>query len=328
MLKGSKVLVTGAGGFIGSHLCERLVGDGADVTALVHYNSRTDWGLLELVQAEVLRQIRIVQGDVRDATSVHAAVAGKDVVFHLAALIGIPYSYNAPESYVATNIGGTLNVLEAAKRFGTRRVVHTSTSEVYGSALYTPIDERHPLQAQSPYSATKMGADMLAESYARAFGTPVVTLRPFNTFGPRQSARAVIPTIVSQALDATSIEIGAVDTIRDFTFVADTVDAFVRLAEADVPPGEVVNSGTGVGITIGEVIRKVGAILGRELTIVPCHERMRPARSEVDRLIAGADRARTLLGWQPKTTLDDGLKFVIEFVSLRRQMYKAHQYNI
>jgi NAD dependent epimerase/dehydratase len=328
MLKGRKVLITGAGGFIGSHLCERIVHEGAVVTALVRYNSRSDWGLLELVPRHIRDEVRIIHGDVRDAASVLRAMHAQEIVFHLAALIGIPYSYEAPESYVATNVGGTLNVLEAARRSNLMRVVHTSTSEVYGSALYTPIDEKHPLQGQSPYSATKIGADMLAESYARSFGTPVVTLRPFNTFGPRQSARAVIPTIVSQALKGGSIQIGSINTLRDFTFVADTVDAFVRLAIADVPPGIVLNSGTGQATSIAEVIRRVGMLLGCELAVVQSDQRMRPARSEVDQLIACPGMAESLIGWQAATNLDDGLKIVIDFIAGHPEMYKADRYNV
>src|SRR5665647_895698 len=246
-----RVLVTGAGGFIGSHLVDELVHRRADVTAFVHYNARNDWGMLEGRHGDDPERLSVVMGDVTDGNAVRKAVEDKDVVFHLAALIGIPYSYVAPESYVNTNVKGTLNVMEACRVADVERVVHTSTSEVYGTAQYTPIDEAHPLQGQSPYSASKIGADKIAESYYCSFGLPVATLRPLNTFGPRQSTRAVIPTIITQALTSDTIRLGSLTPVRDLTFVTDTVRAFIRMAEYDGAIGQTINAGRGSGVTIG-----------------------------------------------------------------------------
>lgn len=326
MLRNSTVLVTGAGGFIGSHLVERLVRAGARVTALVHYNSRGDWGLLEHLPREVLGEVRVLQGDIRDAKSAVGAVDGQEVVFHLAALIGIPYSYVAPDAYVATNIQGTLHILEASRQAGVRRLVHTSTSEVYGTAQYVPMDENHPLQGQSPYSATKIAADKLVESYVRSFRLPAITLRPFNTYGPRQSARAVIPTIVSQALVRDRVEVGSLGPARDFTYVEDTVEAFVRMAEVPLDPGQVVNAGSGKGISVGDLAQRIVSIVGRNVRVVEDPARVRPEDSEVGTLIADATRAKQLLGWEPTISLDKGLAQTVEFIRTHPTLYKVNRY--
>jgi len=323
-----RVLVTGAGGFIGSHLCDRLVTAGAEVHALVRYTSRGDWGNLELVPEDRRRELRVVAGNIEDGDFVARQVKGKQIVFHLAALVAIPYSYHAPRSYVRTNVEGTLNVLEAARTHGVERVVHTSTSEVYGTAQYAPIDERHPLQGQSPYSASKIGADQLAESYHRAFDLPVATIRPFNTYGPRQSARAVIPTIVAQALTSPQVRLGALDPVRDLTFVRDTVEAFLAVASSPDAVGQTIHVGSGQGITIGELARLALEVLGVERPIVLDAERVRPPRSEVFELVCDNRKARTLLGWQPKHTLREGLAEVVEFVSSHLALFKPSQYAI
>ncbi len=314
-LDGTRVLVTGAAGFIGSQLVETLVRGGADVRAYVHYNARGSWGNLELLAPEVTEAVDVVAGEIQDPFSVAAAVADREVVFHLAALIGIPYSYVAPKSYVDTNVVGTLNVLEACRRAEVSRLVHTSTSETYGTAVYAPIDERHPLQAQSPYSATKIGADKLAESYARSFDTPAVTLRPFNTFGPRQSLRAVIPTIIAQALSGDEVRLGSLTPVRDFTFVQDTADAFIALACA--PPevcGEVFNAGSGKSIAIGEVATMILELLGSDARLVSDDARVRPDASEVFELIADASKLHAATGWTPRTSLRDGLGATIAWM--------------
>lgn len=329
-LSGKRVLVTGAAGFIGSHLVERLVERGCRVRALVHYNSGGSWGHLEGLDRAHKDAVEVILGDVCDPFSTSRSVESCDVVFHLAALIAIPYSYRAAQSYVATNVQGTLNVLEACRTHGVERMVHTSTSETYGTAQYTPIDERHPLQGQSPYSATKIGADKLAESYYRSFDLPVATLRPFNTFGPRQSARAIIPTIVSQALERSEIKLGSLTPVRDLTFVTDTADAFIALASCDAAIGRVVNSGNGKGITIGDLAARILALMGRERThrIVTESERVRPDKSEVFELICDNRLAATLAGWQPRVSLDDGLRQVIEYVDRHRAAFKADTYNV
>ncbi|MCI0514607.1 SDR family NAD(P)-dependent oxidoreductase, partial [candidate division KSB1 bacterium] len=266
--KNKQILVTGAGGFIGSHLTEQLVTAGAKVRAFVHYNSRNDWGLLERLPAEVKARIEIFLGEIQDPFAVRQAVSGCEVVFHLAALIAIPYSYRAPASYVDTNVKGTLNVMQACLDAGVKKVVHTSTSETYGSAIYTPIDEQHPLQGQSPYSASKIGADKIAESYWLSFGLPVATIRPFNTYGPRQSARAVIPTIITQTLTRDQIHLGSLTPVRDLNYVADTVAGFIQVAAAENSIGEVINIGFGQGITIGELAQKIFNLMGKTVPIV------------------------------------------------------------
>lgn len=325
---GKRVLVTGAGGFIGSHLVEALVARGAAVRALVRYNSRNDWGHLEDLPGDVKGQLEILSGDIRDPFFVDRAIAKTHVVFHLSSLIAIPYSYVAPHSYVETNVNGALNVLEAARRHAVERVVHTSTSETYGTALYTPIDEKHPLQGQSPYSASKIAADKLAESYFRSFDVPVATLRPFNTFGPRQSARAVIPTIISQANTRDRIELGSLTPIRDLTFVSDTVRGFLRAAEAPEAVGDVINIGNGQGVTIGQLAERIQKLLGKSLPIVASEERVRPEKSEVFTLICDRSKAERVLGWKPEVSLDDGLRAVVDYVSRNAARYKADIYNV
>ena len=323
------ILVTGAGGFIGSHLVERLVNDGCKVRAMVHYNSGGRWGNLEMLSEEMTQEIEIFPGDVTDTYSVQKAVDGCDVVFHLAALIAIPYSYIAPQSYVATNVAGTLNVMEACRRFGVEKVVHTSTSETYGTAIYTPIDEKHPLQGQSPYSASKIGADKIAESYYCSFNLPVATIRPFNTFGPRQSARAVIPAIISQVLAGeTRIKLGSLTPVRDFSYVKDTVDGFLKIALSERSIGELINVGFSAGITIGQLARTIIEIIGKEVEIVSDDLRVRPENSEVMELICANDKARELVGWKPRYTLKNGLIETITFIEKNLGLYKAEIYNI
>jgi NAD dependent epimerase/dehydratase len=327
---GKRVLVTGAGGFIGSHLTDALVRDGARVRALVHYNGRGEPGQLSTLATDVQRSLEVVLGDVRDRTGVRRAIEGCEIVFHLAALIGIPYSYTAPQSYVETNVTGTLNVLEACRDCGIERLLQTSTSEVYGTAQYTPIDERHPLHAQSPYAATKIGSDQLAYSYFAAFGTPVVIVRPFNTFGPRQSMRAVIPTIITQALASDEIQLGSVTPVRDFLFVRDNARGFIAAAVApgERVLGEVINLGTGRGVTIGSVVELVGKILGKNLRVTTQGDRKRPEKSEVFQLLAAAGKAKELAGWQAATSLEDGLAETVRWIDANRQRFQAEKYAI
>ncbi|MBN1661421.1 MAG: GDP-mannose 4,6-dehydratase [Anaerolineae bacterium] len=326
--QGTSILVTGAAGFIGSHLTERLVHEGATVRAFVRYNSRHDIGLLSFLERPVRDALDIVAGDLRDADAVREAMRGVDTVFHLGALIAIPYSYLHPREVVETNIMGTLNVLMAARDLDTRRVVHTSTSEVYGTARYVPIDEAHPLQGQSPYSASKIGADKIVESFYRSFGIPVATLRPFNTYGPRQSARAVIPTIIVQALESDQVCLGALDPKRDFTFVLDTVDAFLRVAASDNAVGQEINAGSGASISIGELAAKILALVGRDLPIVCEDERLRPADSEVMHLHATHDKATALLGWEPRTLLAEGLSQTIAWIRRHIHLYRPEVYEV
>lgn len=325
-LSGSTVLVTGADGFIGSHLTERLVRDGADVRAMCLYNSNGSAGWLD--ESPIRRDIDVRLGDIRDAEHVRSLVEGVDVVLHLAALIAIPYSYVAPRSYVDTNIVGTLNVLEAVRAAGTPRVVHTSTSEVYGTPDTVPITVSHPLRGQSPYSATKIAADKLCESYALSFETPVTVLRPFNTFGPRQSTRAVIPTILSQLLaGATEVRLGALSPRRDFTFVGDTVDGFVRAATTELTPGTVVQLGTGRTVSIAETFDLCTAVTGSSASAVSEEERLRPDGSEVEVLLSDPSQAAELLGWQPSTTLEDGLRQTAEWLTGRVDAGSAQVYH-
>lgn len=327
--KNKKVLVTGAGGFIGSHLVEELIKKNAYVKAFVHYNSRNDWGNLELLPAELRNKIEIISGDIRDPFIVRSAVKGCDIVFHLAALIAIPYSYLAPKDFVDTNILGTVNIMQACKDEKINKIVHTSTSEVYGTAIYTPIDEKHPLQGQSPYSASKIGADKMAESYYNSFDLPVATIRPFNTFGPRQSARAVIPSICSQILSGKKeIRIGLLSPVRDFSFVRDTVNGFLKIAESERSIGEVINVGSGKGISIGDLLQTIMELTGTEISIISDDERMRPSKSEVMTLLCDNRKARELVGWKTMFNLDDGLKETIRYVEEHPEKYKANIYNI
>jgi len=327
--KDKPVLVTGAGGFIGSHLVQALLARGARVRALVHYNSRDDCGLLRFLDAEELARVEVIPGDVQDAECLARAVAGCACVFHLAALIGIPYSYAAPRSYVATNVVGTLNVLEAVRRGGAERMVHTSTSEVYGTARYEPIDEQHPLQGQSPYSASKIGADKLVESYHRSFDVPVATLRPFNTYGPRQSARAVIPTIIGQLLSgAGRVELGSLEPVRDLTFVTDTVAAFVAIAECDEAVGQVVNVGTGRAVSIGDLARMLAEMVEPSARIVSSERRVRPERSEVGRLVCDNTKAADMLNWKPTVSLEEGLRRTVAFIRDNLDAYRTDAYVV
>jgi dTDP-glucose 4,6-dehydratase len=325
---GKQVLVTGAGGFIASHLVERLVSDGAQVRAFVRYNSRNDVGMLRLISPEVFSQLEIVRGDLRDVEAVRRAVRGMDTVFHLGALIAIPYSYVNPREVIDVNIMGTLNVLMAARDFGVRRVVHTSTSEVYGTAQYTPIDEMHPLQGQSPYSASKIGADKIAESFYRSFEVPVVTLRPFNTYGPRQSTRAVIPTIVTQALTRDEVKLGSLDPSRDFTFVKDTANGFICVAEAENILGQEINLGNDNTIRIGDLVDRIFSIIGKTPKVVTDSQRIRPGKSEVMKLWASNQKAKEMLGWEPRISLDEGLRLTIEWISAHLDLYRPDQYSV
>jgi NAD dependent epimerase/dehydratase len=322
------VLVTGAGGFIGSHLVEALVGEGRRVRAFVRYNGRGDAGQLRFIPQETRGRVEVVFGDLRDANAVFDAARGADVIFHLGALIGIPYSYVHPRETVDTNVTGTLNVLAAARELGVRRVVHTSTSEVYGTARSVPITEEHPLQGQSPYSASKIAADMLAESFHRSFGLPVVTVRPFNTYGPRQSMRAVIPTIAVQALRGDVVRLGSLAPTRDLNYVSDTVDGFLRAGRAPGTEGQVLNLARDEETTIGSLAERIVAITGRPVRIEADPSRLRPEASEVMRLRGDSSRARRLLGWTPVVPLDEGLRRTVGWVRENLDAYDVHGYQV
>ncbi len=323
---GRSVLVTGAGGFIGSHLVERLVELGAHVRALVRYTSTGQAGWLD--SSPVRSHIEIALGDIRDFDCVRSAVNGRSVVFHLAALIGIPYSYRAVQSYVRTNIEGTLNVLQAARDLGSERVLCTSTSEVYGTARYVPIDEEHPLQGQSPYSASKIGADKIAESYFLSFGMPVSVVRPFNTYGPRQSARAVIPTIIAQAMSGSEVRVGALTPTRDFSYVSDTVEAFLCTASEPRAIGKTIHFGSGTEISVGDLAKLIGEILGKDFTLLPEEQRIRPEKSEVERLCADTTLAHELVGWTSRIRLEDGLRKTIAWFKHNLQNYRIKEYAV
>ena len=325
--KARKVLVTGAGGFIGSHLVENLVRSGATVRTFVRYNSRGDGGMLRQLDPTLLDQVEIVAGDLRDEDAVRKAVLGCQTVFHLGALISIPYSYLHPVEVTSTNVIGTLNVLLASRDLGVERVIHTSTSEVYGTAQSVPISEAHPLQGQSPYSASKIGADKLAESFFCAYNLPVVTVRPFNTYGPRQSGRAVIPTIITQALTRDVVHLGNLDSTRDFTYIADTVSGFIKAAESADGLGEVFNLGTGEEIRIGDLANKILGLVGRQVSIETESGRMRPARSEVMRLISDNRSARETLKWSPAFSLDKGLELTIAWIRDHLDNYQIGKYE-
>jgi len=325
-LKDLPVLVTGAGGFIGSRLTEALCARGARVRAFVRYNSRADIGLLKLLPAEVLRSVEVIMGDLQDEDALEKAASGTALVFHLGALISIPYSYQHPVEVVRANILGTLAVLQACRKAGCR-LIHTSTSEVYGSALRVPIDEQHPLQGQSPYSASKIGADKLVESYYRAFGVPAVTIRPFNTYGPGQSARAVIPTIITQALQAEEIHLGNLDALRDFTYLDDTVAAFIKAAETPGIDGETFNLGSSHEVSIRELSDEIVALTGSRARVVVDEERLRPEKSEVVRLLADNSKARRVLGWAPQVELREGLTRTIAWVRAHMDFYRPGRYE-
>jgi dTDP-glucose 4,6-dehydratase len=304
-----KVLVTGADGFIGSHLTEALVREGFDVRAFVLYNSFNSWGWLDDAAADVRGRFEVFAGDVRDPHGVRTAMKGCDAVLHLAALIAIPYSYHSPDTYVDTNVKGTLNIVQAARELGVRKVIHTSTSEVYGTAQFVPITEDHPLRGQSPYSASKIGADQIALSFHASFATPVTVIRPFNTYGPRQSARAIIPTVITQIANGRrTLRLGATHPTRDFSFVADTVAGFIAALRGSGTEGEVINLGSSFEISIGDTARAIAAVMGVDVEIETDEQRVRPAGSEVERLFAGTDKARRLLGWSPRFGGLDGFK--------------------
>ena len=325
---GKRVLVTGAGGFIGSHLVELLVREGHEVRALVRYNGRDDRGHLDRLPDDVKASIEVHRGDLKDPEAIRNAVDGRAWVFHLGALIAIPYSYQNPLDVVQTNMVGTAHVLDASRANpGLERVVLTSTSEVYGTAQFVPITESHPLRGQSPYAATKIGADALGESYHRAFGLPVAILRPFNTFGPRQSARAIIPTIISQALTRPTIKLGSLDPRRDLTYVKDTAAGFLAIAGCDAAIGRVVNIGRGDDLTIGELVDRIAALIGRPIRVETDPNRVRPAASEVGRLLAGTSLARELMGWSPRYTLDQALEETIAWVRDNLNLFRVDVYT-
>lgn len=325
---GKRVLVTGAGGFIGSQLVESLVLDGANVRAFVRYNSRGDAGLLRQLPIGVIREVEVIAGDLRDTAAIDRAVRGIDLVFHLGAIISIPYSYKHPMETAETNFMGTLNVLMACLTHDVERLIHTSTSEVYGTAQFTPMDESHPLQGQSPYSASKIGADKLVESFYRSYNLPTVTVRPFNTYGPRQSARAVIPTIITQALTEDRIHLGNLDSRRDFTYVRDTVSGFIRAAQAEGILGQELNLGTGTDISIGELTDRIVRLVNRPVEIITESERMRPEKSEVMRLMSDNGLARRALGWEPAYSLEDGLRETVAWIGEHIDFYHVGRYEI
>lgn len=325
---GKRVLVTGAGGFIGSNVVEALVSRGAKVTCFVRYKASGDHGALEFLPDRIREQLTIESGDLADPASAAALVEGHAIVIHLAALVGIPYSYIHPIEVVRTNTLGTSYLLEACRKVGIERIVCFSTSEVYGTALYAPIDEDHPLQAQSPYAASKIGSDQIALSYHRSFGTPVSIVRPFNTFGPRQSSRAVIPTIITQALKGGAVKLGAVSPTRDLCYVGDTAEGVIRICEVPEAVGEVINIGTGREISIGALAEKIFDILGRAPEIITDEKRLRPEKSEVFRLIADGRKARRVLGWEPRVTLEEGLARTIDWIRDNPQFFKVGDYHV
>ncbi|HTU98684.1 MAG TPA: SDR family NAD(P)-dependent oxidoreductase [Solirubrobacteraceae bacterium] len=327
-LSGRPVLVTGGGGFIGGHLVERLVAEGATVTAMVRYNSRNERGTLDWIAPDVAAEVRVVLGELRDIESVSQAVKGAEVVLHLGAQIAIPYSYVNPRDFFEVNVLGTLNVAQACRAEGVQRVVHTSTSEVYGSAQQVPITEAHPLEPQSPYAASKLAADKLMDSWHRSYELPVVVLRPFNTYGPRQSARAIIPTIISQALAGDTLRLGSLHPRRDLTFVADTAAGMVAAATAPEAVGSTIQLGTGHAVSVGDIVDMVGELMGKQLHPVLDEARVRPAKSEVELLLSQPTRARELLGWEPRVSLREGLEQTIEWVGLNTKRYRADEYVI
>lgn len=331
VLKNKKILVTGAGGFIGSHLIEELLKEGGKIRAFIHYNSFNSYGWIDSLEKKARKSIDIFSGDISDPHGVKKAMRGYEIVFHLAALVGIPYSYHSPDTYVDTNITGTLNVLQAARELKVKKIIHTSTSEVYGTAQFVPITEEHPVNPQSPYSATKAGADFMALSFYRSFDSPVAIARPFNVYGPRQSARAVIPTIISQiASGKREIKLGSVNPTRDFTYVKDTVRGFMATAKSDQSTGEVVNIGSHLEISIGDLAKLIAKLMGVKIKIRTEAKRQRPKKSEVERLCAENKKAKKILGWQPKYSLEKGLKETIEwFINPQNlKFYKPDVYTI
>ncbi|WP_026672368.1 NAD-dependent 4,6-dehydratase LegB [Alkalihalobacterium bogoriense] len=325
----SKVLVTGADGFIGSHLTEQLVKQGKQVRAFVYYNSFNSWGWLETVPKEIMNEVEVFTGDIRDPNGVKTSLKDMEEVYHLAALIAIPFSYHSPDTYVDTNIKGTLNVLQAAREFNTKRVLITSTSEVYGTAQYVPIDEKHPYQGQSPYSATKIGADRLAESFYRSFDMPITIVRPFNTYGPRQSARAVIPTIITQLLSGKEeIELGSLTPTRDFNYVKDTADGFIEISKAQQTIGEEINIATQEEISIGQLAEELIKQINPNAAIVCDEQRLRPENSEVNRLLGSNTKIKKMTNWKPSYTFEQGIAETIEFFKQNLDKYKSDIYNI
>jgi NAD dependent epimerase/dehydratase len=327
-LSGRSVLITGAGGFIGGHLVQRLVTDGARVRALVRYNSRNERGTLDWLEPEVTSEVEVVLGELRDIESVTRAVRGSEVVLHLAAQIAIPYSYVNPRDFFEVNVLGTLNVAQACLAADVQRVVHTSTSEVYGSAQQIPITEDHPLEPQSPYAASKLAADKLMDSWHRSFELPVVVIRPFNTYGPRQSARAIIPTIISQALAGETLSLGSLHPRRDLTYVEDTVSGMLAAALAPDAVGETVQLGTGEAVSVRDIVKTIGALMGQELHPTLDEARVRPEKSEVQLLLSKPDRALTMLGWKPEVTLREGLQRTIDWITLNSGRYRVDEYVI
>jgi NAD dependent epimerase/dehydratase len=327
-LAGTRCLVTGASGFIGSHLVEMLVTRGAQVRAFIHYGSSADLGAMAFLPPDARHEIEIVAGDILDVETVVAAARGIDVVFHLAALVGIPYSYRSPRDVVETNVMGTLNVLTAVRTNGVARLVHTSTSEVYGSARAVPMSESHPLVAQSPYSASKIAADQLTLSFHRSFDVPASIVRPFNTYGPRQTTRAIIPTIISQALAGKGVALGSLSPTRDFNYVTDTAEGFVAVATTEGTVGQIFNVGTGVEVSIGDLVRMVGERVGRDLEVESDPDRVRPKASEVDRLVSDASRLRTVTGWAPHVDLEDGLGRTVEWIREHPELFDPVRYAV
>ena len=327
-ISGKKIFITGAGGFIGSHLSEALVEMGAEVTAMLHYNSRSDWSNLDFIPSDIKKELKVVKGNVEDSSFMDSETKNHDIVLHLAALIGIPYSYVAPLSYVRTNVQGTVNVLESVRKNNIELMINTSTSETYGTAIYKPIDEKHPLQGQSPYSATKIAADKLSESYHNSFDTPVITIRPFNTFGPRQSSRAVIPTIIAQLLTNQDLKLGELKATRDFTYVGDTVKGYIKAIESKKLYGEVINLGYGKTISIFDTAKLIMKILDKEQEIFVDDKRVRPENSEVFELVSDNSKAKKVLNWQPRLTFNEGLLETISFVKNNLDFYRSNLYNI
>lgn len=328
-LKGKKVFVTGAEGFIGSHLTERLVELGANVTALVQYNSFNNWGWIDTFDKNIKNSIKVVTGDIREYDGIKRLIKGQEIVFHLAALIAIPYSYVSPMAYVRTNVEGTTNILEACREYNIQKIIHTSTSETYGTALYVPIDEKHPMQGQSPYSASKIGADKIAESFHRSFSMPIATIRPFNTYGPRQSARAVIPTVISQILSGKKeIKLGNLTPTRDFNYVKDMAEAFVKIAESEKTIGEVINAGSNFEISVADTVKKIVDIIGKDVKIICDEERIRPEKSEVNRLWSDNTKIEKLTDWKQQYNLDDGLKETIDWIKNHLEYFKTNIYNV